>query len=126
MTAAFAMEGAPYTWGGKTADAPDCSGFTKLAYAAAGVVLPNGSFNQSLGEQPLASPSLLATGDLLFYRWANDDRISHVTLYAGSGWVIGTGTPGQPKQVVVYALASDLKADGRVITFRHIALPDED
>lgn len=125
MAAAFALEGVPYRYGGKGRNALDCSGFTKLAYAAVGVTLPNGSFNQSVGEKTLASVSELVPGDLLFYRWAGSERITHVTMYAGDGWVIGTGTPGEPAHVVVYPLAHDLRADGRVITFRHIALGDE-
>jgi cell wall-associated NlpC family hydrolase len=125
MAAAFGMEGVPYKWGGKNADALDCSGFTKRAYAAVGVAIPNGSFNQSTGEKPLPDVRALTAGDLLFYRWSGSDQITHVTMYAGEGWVVGTGSPGQPPRVVVYPFASDLRADGRVITFRHIALPDE-
>lgn len=47
-------------------------------------------------------------------------------MYAGGGWIVGTGSPGQPKKVVVYPIASDLWPDGRVITYRHIKLPDEE
>jgi cell wall-associated NlpC family hydrolase len=125
MAAAFAMEGIPYRYSGKGRDALDCSGFTKLAYATVGIELPDGSFNQSVREQALVDAGALVPGDLWFYRWAGSERITHVTMYAGDGWLIGTGTPGEPTHVVVYPLAHDLRADGRVITFRHIVLNDE-
>jgi len=122
---AFALRGIPYEWGAKGPDAYDCSGFTKAAYGEVGVELPDGSFNQAEDERPLRSPDELSAGDLIFYRWAGSDRITHVTMYAGDGWVVGTGSPGQPKEVVVYPLSDDLRDDGRVITHRHIELADE-
>lgn len=126
ITAGVAMLGVPYRFGAKGPDEIDCSGFTKEAYDEVGVRLPDGSFNQAEGEQALpANLTALAPGDLLFYRWPNSDAVSHVTMYAGDGWVIGTGSPGQPPYVVVYPLAEDLLDDGRVVTFRHIVLPDE-
>ncbi len=125
IAAAFELQGAPYVWGAKGPDSFDCSGFTKAAYEAIDVRLPDGSFNQAEGEQPLEAADSLAAGDLLFYRWSEGAGVSHVTLYAGDGWVIGTGSPGQPKEVVLYPLADDLVDDGRVITYRHVILPDE-
>jgi len=124
MAAAYALRGKPYRWGAKGPAAYDCSGFTKAAYATVGVRLPDGSFNQASGEKPLASPRQLAPGDLLLYRWTGE-RIAHVTMWVGDGWAIGTGSPGQPKEVVVFPLASDLRHKGLVLTYRHIALRDE-
>lgn len=125
ISAAFALQGKPYAWGAKGPEAYDCSGFTKAAYDTIGVALPDGSFNQAKQERALDDPAKLATGDLLFYRWSEDAGVSHVTLYASSGWVIGTGSPGQPRKVVLYPLEDDLVDDGRVITYRHIVLSDE-
>ena len=125
LLASWKLIGVAYDYGAKGPDKLDCSGFTKSAYAAIGISLPNGSFNQAKGEQPLTSVSRLVPGDLLFYRWANHNSISHVTMYAGNGWVIGTGTPGQPPKVGVYPITYDLQGDGRIITYRHITLPDE-
>lgn len=122
---AFKLQGIPYVWGAKGPENYDCSGFTRAAYHAIGVELPDGSFNQAAGERPLEDPATLAAGDLLFYRWSEDASVSHVTLYAGDGWVIGTGSPGQPKEVVLYPLSDDLVDDGRVVTYRHIVLADE-
>ncbi len=125
LAAGFALVGTPYEWGAKGPDAYDCSGFTRAAYEAIGVSLPDGSFNQAEGEQPLKDPATLVAGDLLFYRWPGKTGVSHVTMYAGDGWVLGTGSPGQRKQVVLYPLSDDLVDDGRVITCRHIVLSDE-
>jgi cell wall-associated NlpC family hydrolase len=125
LAAGWRLIGVPYAYGAKGPDKLDCSGFTKSAYQAIGISLPNGSFNQARGEQPLTSVARLVPGDLLFYRWADHKSVSHVTMYAGDGWVIGTGTPGQPQKVVVYPITYDLRADGRIITYRHIRLSDE-
>jgi len=125
LAAGFAMRGVPYRFGAKGPHEYDCSGFTKAAYAGVGISLPDGSFNQARGERPLVTPGALATGDLIFYRWSGSDRVNHVTLYAGDGWVVGTGSPGQPREVAVYPLSDDLLNDGRVITFRHLKLKDE-
>ena len=125
MAAAFALRGMPYKFGAKGPNAFDCSGFTKAAYAKIGVSLLDGSFNQNAHEMPLSDPAAMVPGDLIFYRWAGSDEASHVTMYAGDGWVIGTGSPGQVPAVTVYPLADDLIPDGRVITYRHIVLSDE-
>lgn len=125
LASAWKLKGVPYSYGAKGPTKLDCSGFTRAAYEGIGLDIPNGSFNQDKGEQPLTSIAQLKAGDLLFYRWANQKHVSHVTIYAGDGWVIGTGTPGEPPKVVVYPITNDLKADGRVITYRHIRLSDE-
>jgi len=122
---AYSLLGVKYRYGAKGPDAYDCSGFTKAAYAAGGVTLPDGSFNQAAHEKPLVNSIRLVPGDLIFYRWAGKTGVSHVTMYAGNGWVIGTGTPGQPPKVVLYPLASDLRNTGDVLTYRHVRLPDE-
>ncbi|MDI6692314.1 MAG: C40 family peptidase [Anaerosomatales bacterium] len=123
---AHRLLGIPYEWGAKGPEAFDCSGFTKAAYASIGVTIPDGSFNQAEGERPLSSLADLTPGDLLFYRWPGSKGVGHVTMYIGDGWVIGTGSPGQPKAVTVYPLASDFaQAPGTIVTFRHVVLPDE-
>ena len=125
VAAALSLQGVPYKWGGKGPADYDCSGFTKAAYLRVGIVLPDGSFNQAKGEKPLSNASQLAAGDLIFYRWKSGDGVTHVTMYAGRGWVVGTGTPGEPLKVTLYPLAHDLVADGRALTYRHIVLADE-
>lgn len=125
IVAALSLQGIPYRWAAKGPDHYDCSGFTKAAYAKIGAALPDGSFNQAKGERPLTSPDLLAPGDLIFYRWPGHRDVQHVTMYAGDGWVIGTGTPGEPSEVALYPLAHDITRDGTVLTYRHVRLPDE-
>lgn len=124
IISARGMLGIPYRWGAKGPDEYDCSGFTKAAYAAVGVKLPDGSFNQAAGERPLRSLDELAPGDLLFYRWNGAVGVSHVTLYLGDGWVIGTGSPATPSEVGIYPLAADFRVPNTTVTFRHIVLPD--
>jgi cell wall-associated NlpC family hydrolase len=126
IVSAFSLKGIPYRYGAKGPAQLDCSGFTKVAYGKIGVTLPDGSFNQAQGERELSSAAELTPGDLILYRWAKGKGVKHVTMYAGDGWVIGTGTPGQPPEVTVYPLSADLVNDGRVLTYRHIVLPDED
>jgi cell wall-associated NlpC family hydrolase len=126
LVAAHAKLGTPYKFGAKGPERLDCSGFTKVAYEGAGVHLPDGSFNQAKGELPLEALDDLRPGDLLFYRWPGHKGVTHVTMYWGEGWVIGTGSPRQPSEVTIYPLASDFAAaPGTVVTYRHIALPDE-
>jgi cell wall-associated NlpC family hydrolase len=125
LATAYRLLGTPYKYGAKGPDAYDCSGFTKAAYAGAGVKLPDGSFNQASGEKALTNPARLVPGDLIFYRWGGNAGVSHVTLYAGEGWVIGTGTPGQPPKVALYPLSADTTRHGDVLTYRHVRLPDE-
>lgn len=127
LAAAHKRLGIPYKWAAKGPDLYDCSGFTKAAYKDIGVSIPDGSFNQAKGEQPLDSLDDLAPGDLLFYRWPGEKGVKHVTLYWGEGWAIGTGSPMQPAEVTIYPLASDFAAaPGTVVTYRHIVLSDED
>ncbi|MGV8082306.1 MAG: C40 family peptidase [Coriobacteriia bacterium] len=125
LASAWELQGIPYVFGAKGPDTLDCSGFTKLAYEGIGVRLPDGSYNQAEGEQPLTSVGELVPGDLIFYRWANHTGVSHVTMYAGNGWIIGTGSPGEDRKVTVYPITNDLVDDGRTITYRHIRLSDE-
>lgn len=125
LRAAYDMRGIPYSFGAKGPERMDCSGFTKEAYRRVGVRLPDGSFNQAKREQALTSVDDLQPGDLVFYRWPGSASVTHVTMYAGRGWMIGTGSPGQPPRVVLYPLSSDLRVKGTTITYRHIKLNDE-
>ena len=125
IAAAYSYLGTPYKFGGKTAKELDCSGFTKLAYAGIGVTIPDGSYNQAQGEKPLTSAGELQPGDLIFYRFKPNAGVTHVTMYRGDGWVMGTGTPGQARKVSLYLLKDDLAHTNWTLTYRHITLPDE-
>jgi cell wall-associated NlpC family hydrolase len=80
--------GLPYQWGSTGPGGYDCSGFTKMAYAAAGVSLPQGSEAQyhSTGRVSLSE---IQRGDLLFYsNNGSSSGIYHVAIYLGDGQVI--------------------------------------
>jgi len=125
IVSAYSYLGTPYRFGSKTSKLLDCSGFTKLAYAGIGVKIPDGSYNQAQGEKPLTSADQLQPGDLIFYRFKSGAGVTHVTMYRGDGWIIGTGTPGQAHKVNLYPASDDLSHAGWTLTYRHITLPDE-
>ncbi|MCL2655747.1 MAG: C40 family peptidase [Coriobacteriia bacterium] len=125
IVSAYSYLGVPYKFGSKAPGLLDCSGFTKLAYAGIGVAIPDGSYNQAQGEKPLTSVDQLQPGDLIFYRFKQGAGVTHVTMYRGDGWIIGTTTPGQAHKVSLYPASDDLTHAGWTLTYRHIVLPDE-
>jgi cell wall-associated NlpC family hydrolase len=86
---AYAQLGKPYSWGATGPNAFDCSGFTMMAWAQAGVSLPHSSRAQiGIGRQ--VTRSELQPGDLIF-RYS---PISHVSLYVGNGQQISATHTG--------------------------------
>jgi cell wall-associated NlpC family hydrolase len=86
---AYAQIGKPYRWGATGPDAFDCSGFTMMAWAQAGVSLPHSSRAQiGIGRQ--VTKGELQPGDLIF-RYS---PISHVSLYVGNGQQIAATHTG--------------------------------
>jgi cell wall-associated NlpC family hydrolase len=86
---AYAQLGKPYRWGATGPDAFDCSGFTMMAWAQAGVSLPHSSRAQiGIGRQ--VTRGELQPGDLIF-RYS---PISHVSLYVGEGQQISATHTG--------------------------------
>jgi peptidoglycan DL-endopeptidase CwlO len=86
---AYAQLGKPYRWGATGPDAFDCSGFTMMAWAQAGVSLPHSSRAQiGIGRQ--VTKAELQPGDLIF-RYS---PISHVSLYVGNGQQIAATHTG--------------------------------
>jgi cell wall-associated NlpC family hydrolase len=86
---AYAQLGKPYQWGAAGPNAFDCSGFTMMAWAQAGVSLPHSSRAQ-IGVGRQVSKSELRPGDLI-YRYS---PISHVSLYVGNGQQIAATHTG--------------------------------
>jgi len=86
---AYAQLGKPYRWGAAGPDAFDCSGLTMMAWAQAGVSLPDSSRAQfGVGRQ--VTRAELRAGDLIF----RNSPISHVALYVGNGMQVAATHTG--------------------------------
>ncbi|MER5512760.1 bifunctional lytic transglycosylase/C40 family peptidase [Streptomyces sp. NPDC002766] len=111
ISAAKAMIGQPYSWGGGNAYGPstgtccspkgrsgtgisgfDCSGLTLYAYAKAGISLPRTAAEQYAASEPV-KPGDVRPGDLVFYG-STLSSIHHVGLYIGGGWILDAPRPG--------------------------------
>lgn len=85
MNVARSMMGVTYLWGGTTPKAIDCSGFTKLCFGAAGLILPRNASQQALtgAKLDIARPDDYRRGDLLFFGTGNGTNVTHVGIYDG-------------------------------------------
>lgn len=81
-SAALALLGTPYRFGGEAVSGADCSGFVRLVFTPLGVNLPRVSADQAQAGQPVAD-SDLRPGDLLFFDTEGRGRVSHVGIYLG-------------------------------------------
>jgi hypothetical protein len=82
--------GVPYLWGGTSAKALDCSGFTKTVYFLNGVLLPRDASQQALVGDPVEiTPAMdnVKAGDLLFFgrkaKEGKPERVTHVAISLG-------------------------------------------
>lgn len=97
LATGYRFLGVPYMWGGTSIKNVDCSGFTRSAYFANGVLLPRNASQQArVGEDVRIFKdngevdwSGLLPGDLLFWGKAATDstkeRVTHVGMYIGEG-----------------------------------------
>ncbi len=91
LESAFQMKGIPYSWGGTSVKALDCSGFTKSVLFEFGVILKRDASEQALTGTPVDITNgyeNLCPGDLLFFgKAATEDkpaRVRHVAFYIGN------------------------------------------
>jgi len=87
---AQSMKGRPYLWGGTSALAMDCSGFTKMVYFMHGIILARDASLQVRHGQPVNpgdSFENVQLGDLLFFGQKSSEeqpeRITHVAISLG-------------------------------------------
>ncbi|MGW3030218.1 C40 family peptidase [Streptomyces sp. NPDC001178] len=130
ISAAKAMIGKPYSWGGGNASGPstgtccspkgrsgtgisgfDCSGLTLYAYATAGISLPRTAAEQYAASEPV-KPGDVRPGDLVFYG-SSLTGIHHVGIYIGSGWLIDAPRPGTQVRYDPMDVMTDLIAVAR-------------
>jgi cell wall-associated NlpC family hydrolase len=94
LNSAYQLMGIPYLWGGTSAKAMDCSGFTKTVYFMNGIQLARDASQQvKYGKKIRIDKkfSKLKPADLLFFgtnRKDGSERITHVAIYLGNGKII--------------------------------------
>ena len=92
---ALELKGIPYTWGGTSVKAMDCSGFSKTVYLKHGIVLRRDASQQAKTGIPVEISdgySRLRPGDLLFF---GRNKIRHVGIYIGNmEFIHTTGSVG--------------------------------
>jgi cell wall-associated NlpC family hydrolase len=98
--------GDPYQYGAAGPNSWDCSGFTMVAWAQAGVSLPHSS-SQQYAVTRRVSRSQLIPGDLVFYY----SPISHVSIYVGNGMRISATHTGS--YVKLQTLGTSITGYGR-------------
>jgi cell wall-associated NlpC family hydrolase len=95
VSAALAVAGTPYRWGGSEANGFDCSGLIQFAYAEVGIPLPRRSVEQAgSGHAVALERSQLRPGDILAFRARPGGEVSHVGLYLGDGRFVHSATGG--------------------------------
>ena len=82
-SAAAALIGTPYAFGGADLGGFDCSGLALYAHERVGLSIPRTAAAQQRAAQPVALAQLLP-GDLVFFRMGRHG-IDHVGVYVGAG-----------------------------------------
>jgi cell wall-associated NlpC family hydrolase len=111
---ALGQIGRPYHYGGTDPSGFDCSGLVQYSYAAAGVKVPR-TTRELFSAGKRISLHEARPGDLLFYRFADEDTF-HVTIYLGDGRMVHA--PENGKQVTVVATDPPAWSDHFVAAMR--------
>lgn len=87
-------QGWSYVWGGSNPTTGfDCSGLMQWAYRKAGINLPRTSYEQYKASQPI-SKNDLQPGDLIFFKTADYNPVTHVGMYVGNGKMFNSNNSG--------------------------------
>jgi cell wall-associated NlpC family hydrolase len=88
---ALELKGIPYSWGGTSVKAMDCSGYTKTVFLKHGIVLRRDASQQAKTGIPVDISDgydRLRPGDLMFFgrkaEGERAERIRHVAIYTGN------------------------------------------
>ncbi len=84
---AYQFLNAPYLWGGKSILGIDCSGFTQVVFAVAGIQLSRDAFEQATEGQEINSLAEAQACDLAFFE-NTDGKIIHVGILLNSQQII--------------------------------------
>lgn len=89
--------GTPYLWGGRLPSGADCSGFVQAVFGLHSVDLPRDSGLQMQAGPPVRGagrdPDIRRPGDLLFFRSAGGDAVTHVAVSLGGTGIIHVADP---------------------------------
>lgn len=96
--AALAQVGRPYRLGGSGPDTFDCSGLVLFAHGAHGVRVPRTTAAQFAAATIIRREHLLP-GDLLFFRFGNGPKVTHVGIHLGDGKFVHAPQGGRSVEV---------------------------
>jgi SH3-like domain-containing protein len=89
---ALKFNGIPYLWGGFSAKAIDCSGFSSTIYFLNGIILQRDASQQTKYGKEITTNfdyTKLQPGDLLFFgrkaKGSSPEKVTHVAMYIGNG-----------------------------------------
>lgn len=85
VSAARVFLGAPYLWGGLTAEGIDCSGLVHMAFRETGRLVPRDAWQQEAVAEDVAAGEE-QPGDVVFY--GDGERVDHVSFWLGEGRIL--------------------------------------